>query len=100
MMGAHVVAFTTSESKREAVKALGADQVVVSRNVEEMAVHTKSFDWILNTVAAPHDLDAFVTLLKRDGAGRCTGIAAPSAECSEPDYQATRHRGIDDRWHC
>ena len=66
-MGAHVVAFTTSESKRNAARALGADEVVVSRNEEEMAAHVKSFDFILNTVAAPHNLDAFTTLLKRDG---------------------------------
>lgn len=49
-MGAHAVAFTTSESKREAAKALGAHEVVVSRNADEMAAHTKSFDFILNTV--------------------------------------------------
>ncbi len=52
-MGAHVVAFTTSESKRNAARALGADDVVVSRNDDEMAAHVKSFDFILNTVAAP-----------------------------------------------
>ncbi len=50
-MGAHVVAFTTSESKREAAKALGADEVVNSRNADEMVAHVKSFDFILNTVA-------------------------------------------------
>jgi uncharacterized zinc-type alcohol dehydrogenase-like protein len=50
----------------EAAKALGADEVV-SRNEDEMAAHVKSFDFILNTVAAPHNLDAFTTLLKRDG---------------------------------
>src|SRR3546814_3935032 len=55
-MGAHVVAFTTSESKREAAKALGADEVVVSRNADEMKAHAASLDFILNTVAAPHDL--------------------------------------------
>ena len=67
-MGAHVVAFTTSDSKRDDAAALGADEVVVSRNKEEMAAHGKSFDLIVNTVAAPHDLDAFTKLLKRDGA--------------------------------
>ena len=66
-MGAHVVAFTTSESKRDAAKALGADGVVVSRNADEMSAHAASFHFILNTVAAPHDLDAFFSLLKRDG---------------------------------
>ncbi len=66
-MGAHVVAFTTSESKRDAARQLGADEVVVSRNADEMSAHAQSFDLILNTVAAPHDLDAFLVLLKRDG---------------------------------
>ena len=56
-MGAHVVAFTTSESKRDAARELGADEVVVSRNPDEMVAHLQSFDFILDTVAAPHDLD-------------------------------------------
>ncbi len=75
-MGAHVVAFTTSESKRDAARALGADEVVVSRNADEMAAHAKSFDFILNTVAAPHDLDAFLLLLKRDGTMALVGAPA------------------------
>lgn len=75
-MGAHVVAFTTSESKREDARQLGADEVVVSRNAEEMAGHTKSFDFILNTVAAPHDLDALLVLLKRDGTMALVGAPA------------------------
>ncbi|MGQ7094642.1 NADPH-dependent aldehyde reductase YahK, partial [Escherichia coli] len=75
-MGAHVVAFTTSEAKREAAKALGADEVVNSRNADEMAAHLKSFDFILNTVAAPHNLDDFTTLLKRDGTMTLVGAPA------------------------
>lgn len=82
-MGAHVVAFTTSESKREAAKALGADEVVVSRNEDEMAAHVKSFDFILNTVAAPHNLDAFTTLLKRDGT--LTLVGAPASPHPSPE---------------
>jgi alcohol dehydrogenase (NADP+) len=75
-MGANVVAFTTSESKRDAALELGADEVVVSRNANEMAAHTKSFDLVVNTVAAPHDLDAFLVLLKRDGAMVLVGAPA------------------------
>ncbi|NIJ84916.1 putative zinc-type alcohol dehydrogenase-like protein [Xanthomonas arboricola] len=75
-MGAHVVALTTSESKREEAKALGANEVVVSHNAEEMASHAKSFDLILNTVAAPHDLDALLVLLKRDGTMVLVGAPA------------------------
>lgn len=67
-MGAHVVAFSTSESKRQAALALGAHEVVVSRDPDAMAAHTKSLDFILNTVSAPHPLDPFIALLKRDGA--------------------------------
>lgn len=75
-LGAHVVAFTTSPSKRDDARALGADEVVVSKNADEMAAHAGSFDFILNTVAAPHDLDAFVTLLKRDGTLTLVGVPA------------------------
>ncbi|MEG0051816.1 MAG: NAD(P)-dependent alcohol dehydrogenase [Comamonas sp.] len=82
-MGAHVVAFTTSESKREDAKALGADEVVVSRNAREMAAHSKSLDFILNTVAAPHDLDAFFALLKRDGT--MTLVGAPATPHPSPN---------------
>jgi len=75
-MGAHVVAFTSSETKRQPARDLGADEVVVSRNAEEMANHAKSFDLIVNTVAAPHDLDAFLVLLKRDGTQVLVGAPA------------------------
>jgi alcohol dehydrogenase (NADP+) len=67
-LGAHVVLFTTSPGKAEDARRLGADEVVLSKNPEEMAKHANSFHFILDTVAAPHDLDAFLTLLKRDGA--------------------------------
>ena len=82
-MGAHVVAFTTSESKRDAARDLGADEVIVSRNADEMAAHAKSFDFILNTVAAPHDLDAFLALLKRDGT--MTLVGAPATPHPSPN---------------
>ncbi|HZF95129.1 MAG TPA: NAD(P)-dependent alcohol dehydrogenase [Allosphingosinicella sp.] len=73
-MGAQVVAFTTSPSKREDARALGAHEVVVSHDRDEMKAHAESFDFILNTVAAPHDLDAFLVLLKRDGAMCLVGV--------------------------
>ena len=81
-MGARVVAFTTSESKRAAARALGADEVVVSRHVDEMAAHAQSLDFILNTVAAPHDLDPFFALLKRDGV--MTLVGAPATPHPSP----------------
>ncbi|KQU48132.1 zinc-binding dehydrogenase [Sphingomonas sp. Leaf339] len=73
-LGAHVVAFTTSESKRQDALDLGADEVVVSRNEDEMAAHANSFDMILDTVAASHLLDAFTALLKRDGTLVLVGV--------------------------
>ena len=73
-MGARVVAFTTSESKKQDAHALGADEVVVSRNRDEMKAHTGSFDFILDTVAASHDLDAYTALLKRDGTLCLVGV--------------------------
>ncbi len=75
-LGAHVVAFTTSAGKIGDAKALGAHEAVVSRNPDEMAAHANSFDFILNTVAAPHDLDAFMALLKRDGTMTLVGVPA------------------------
>jgi uncharacterized zinc-type alcohol dehydrogenase-like protein len=81
-MGAHVVAFTTSESKRQDAEALGAHEVVVSRDPAAMAAQAKRLDLIINTVAAPHDLDAFLTLLKRDGTMVLVG--APSSPHPSP----------------
>jgi uncharacterized zinc-type alcohol dehydrogenase-like protein len=75
-MGAHVVLFTTSPGKATDALRLGAREVVVSRNADEMAAHANSFDFILNTVAAPHDLDAFTGLLKRDGTMTLVGAPA------------------------
>ncbi|MGA9343206.1 MAG: NAD(P)-dependent alcohol dehydrogenase [Rhodanobacteraceae bacterium] len=75
-MGAHVVLFTTSPDKRDDAKRLGADEVVLSKDDKQMAAHVASFDFILNTVAAPHDLDAYLNLLKRDGTMCLVGAPA------------------------
>ena len=66
--------FTTSPGKAEDAKRLGADEVVVSKNADEMAKHAGSFNFILNTVAVPHNLDAFTALLKRDGTLCLVGV--------------------------
>ena len=84
-MGAHTVAFTTSENKRQDALDLGADEVVVSRNADAMRAHANSFDLILDTVAASHDLDAFTKLLKRDDTLCLVGVPehahpSPNAE--------------------
>ncbi len=67
-MGAGVVLFTTSENKRADAMRLGADEVVISRDPAQMAAQANSLDFILDTVAAQHDLDPFLAALKRDGA--------------------------------
>lgn len=66
-LGAHVVVFTTSSNKIEDAMRLGADEVVNSKNADEMQKHLKSFDFILDTVSAQHDINAYLLLLKRDG---------------------------------
>jgi uncharacterized zinc-type alcohol dehydrogenase-like protein len=66
-LGAHVVLFTTSPNKKEDALRLGADEVVVSRNADEMAKHAFSFDFILDAVSADHDINAYLNLLRRDG---------------------------------
>lgn len=73
-LGAHVVAFTTSANKIEDARKLGADEVVVSRDRDAMKAQSGSFDYILNTVAAPHDINAFLLLLKLDGAMTLVGV--------------------------
>jgi alcohol dehydrogenase (NADP+) len=73
-MGAHVVLFTTSPGKVEDAKRLGAHEVVISNNPDEMKVHLKSFDFILDTVSAAHNLDAYTELLKRDGTLCLNGV--------------------------
>ncbi|WP_075791840.1 NAD(P)-dependent alcohol dehydrogenase [Massilia putida] len=75
-MGAHVVAFTTSASKRRDAEALGAHEVVVSRDPQALAAWAKRLDLVVDTVAAPHDLDAYLTLLKRDGTMVLVGAPA------------------------
>jgi uncharacterized zinc-type alcohol dehydrogenase-like protein len=74
-LGAHVVAFTTSPGKKEDARRLGADEVVVSRNADEMQKHVESFDFILDTVSAQHDINAYLMLLRREGT--LTLVGAP-----------------------
>ena len=65
--GAHVVLFTTSPGKAEDGKRLGADEVVISKNEDEMKKHEASFDFVLDCVSAEHDINAYLNLLKLDG---------------------------------
>ena len=65
--GAHVVVFTTSPSKVEDALRLGADEVVISKDAEQMQKHARSFDFILDCVSADHDINAYLNQLKVDG---------------------------------
>ena len=79
-MGAHVVLFTTSAGKTEDAMRMGASEVVISKDPQAMAAHQNTFDFILNTVAAQHDLDPFIALLKRD----CTMVLVGAPEHPHP----------------
>src|SRR6202047_613312 len=75
-LGAHVVVFTTSPGKKDDALRLGADEVVVSRNADEMKKHAGSFDFILDAVSANHDINEYINLLGVDG--NLTLVGAPA----------------------
>ena len=81
--GAHTVLFTTSPGKAEDARRLGADEVVVSKDANQMKAQANSFDFILDTVSAPHDLDAYTSLLRRDG--KLCLVGAPDQPHPSPD---------------
>lgn len=74
-LGAHTVVFTTSPKKKEDALRLGADEVVLSSDANQMARHAFSFDFILDCVSAEHDINALLGMLKRDG--NLTLVGAP-----------------------
>lgn len=73
-LGAHVVAFTTSPAKVEPTLALGAHEVVISKDAKQMAAQARRFDFILDTIAVPYPMDPFLSALKRDGTLCAVGI--------------------------
>lgn len=75
-LGAHVVLFTTSPGKEADARRLGADEVVISKDAEQMGRHAESFDLIVDTVAAQHDINAYLGLLKSD----CTLVQVGAPE--------------------
>jgi alcohol dehydrogenase (NADP+) len=79
-LGAHTVVFTTSPSKVEDALRLGADEVVLSNDASQMQKHAGSFDFILDTVSADHDINAYINLLTRDG--NMTLVGAPEKPLS------------------
>jgi uncharacterized zinc-type alcohol dehydrogenase-like protein len=82
--GAHVVVFTTSPNKKEDALRLGADEIIVSRNTDEMNKHVGSFNFIIDTVSADHDINAYINLLGVDG--DLTLVGAPSEPLAVPAF--------------
>jgi alcohol dehydrogenase (NADP+) len=89
-LGAHVVVFTTSPNKIEDALSLGADEVVISRNTNEMRKHKGSFDFILDAVSAEHDINAYIQLLRRDG--NITLVGAPPKPLAVPAFSLIFNR--------
>ena len=83
-LGAHVVVFTTSPKKKEDALRLGAHEVVISKNANEMQKHERSFDFILDAVSADHDIGAYINLLRRDG--NITMVGAPEKPLAVPVF--------------
>jgi uncharacterized zinc-type alcohol dehydrogenase-like protein len=83
-LGAHVAVFTTSLNKKEDALRLGADEVVISQNADEMQKHAGSFDFILDAVSAEHDINAYINLLRRDG--NITLVGAPEKPLAVPAF--------------
>ena len=83
-LGAHVVLFTTSPGKKDDALRLGADEVVLSKDANEMAKHAGSFNFILDAVSANHDVNAYINMLARDG--NLTLVGAPDKPMQIPAF--------------
>jgi alcohol dehydrogenase (NADP+) len=83
-LGAHVVVFTTTPNKKDDALRLGADEVVISRDANQMQKHVESFDFILDAVSADHDINAYIMLLRRDG--NITLVGAPEKPLAIPAF--------------
>jgi alcohol dehydrogenase (NADP+) len=91
---AHVVAFTSSPAKGKEALRLGADEVVISTNSDELEKRVGTFDFILDTVSASHDLDAYVKLLKRDATLALVGAPATAHPSPSIFNMLLRRRSI------
>lgn len=89
-LGAHVVVFTTSPNKKQDALRLGANEVVISKNQDEMQKHNESFDFILDTISADHDINAYINLLKHDG--NLTLVGAPPKPLSISSFPLIMRR--------
>jgi uncharacterized zinc-type alcohol dehydrogenase-like protein len=88
--GAHVVQFTTSAGKKDDAMRLGADEVVISKDTAAMKAQANSFDFILDTVSAPHDVEALLSLLKLDGHMVIVGVPPQPLSIPAPTLIAGR----------
>ena len=76
-LGAHTVMITTSKSKTDDAKRLGADEVIISKDNDQMKQHAGTFDFLLNTIPVKHDLNPYLKLLKVDGTMCMVGAIEP-----------------------
>ena len=90
-LGAHVVLFTTSPGKAADARRLGADEVVISKNADDMLKHAASFHFILDAVSAEHDLNQYLALLRRDGTMVLVGAPPKPVPVSAFDLIMGRH---------
>ncbi len=90
--GAHVILFTTSPGKTRRRETLGAHEVVISKDEDAMNAQAKSFDFIVDTVSAKHDLDAYLNLLKRDGTLCLVGVPPEPVPLGAFSLIRWRHR--------
>jgi uncharacterized zinc-type alcohol dehydrogenase-like protein len=90
-MGAHVVVFTTSASKVEDAKRLGADEAVLSTDTEQMKQYINKIDFIIDTVSAKHDVNIYLNLLKHDGSVVLVGLPPESLEIGAFSVVHGRH---------
>ncbi len=90
-MGAHVVVFTTSASKVEDAKRLGADEAVLSTDTEQMKQYINKIDFIIDTVSAKHDVNTYLNLLKHDGSVVLVGLPPESLEIGAFSVVHGRH---------
>lgn len=93
-MGAEVTAITHTEEKRADAKKLGAKEVLISENEEEMTAHELSFDFIINTIPDPYDINLYANLLKRDGTIVAVGVLAPYKKATNNMKIAMHRRSV------
>jgi alcohol dehydrogenase (NADP+) len=93
-MGAEVTLITTSESKLADAKRLGAHDAILSRDPKALKKARTRFDFILDTVAAPHDLDVLLSALRRDGTLTLVGVPDKNHPSPSPGNLIFKRRSL------